>query len=147
MFPPRQKLGCSPVSLLDSYCGLCSWLSTHFVSQTKNRTEWSTGGGDEFCEWSFNSIASRNTLFHCREHMMWIIILLQHLTREFYAYDGSIEKSDHGLMYLPFDANGARHIQNIPEIKALKLQHHDPEYAYCGFPYYIPMINLLKYVR
>lgn len=50
------------------------------------------------------------------------------------------------MFYLPFDKNGGKYLQHLPEIANMELVSHDPNLAYGGFPYYFPLIHILKYV-
>ncbi|XP_067931531.1 endoplasmic reticulum metallopeptidase 1-like [Watersipora subatra] len=67
-----------------------------------------------------------------------------HFWRELYAYDGTLEKEDHGLLYIPFDYNEHRYLDNIPELKSMQLQAADKDLAYGGFPYYLPLMPILS---
>ncbi|XP_067931530.1 endoplasmic reticulum metallopeptidase 1-like [Watersipora subatra] len=70
--------------------------------------------------------------------------IFTHFWRELYAYDGTLEKEDHGLLYIPFDYNEHRYLDNIPELKSMQLQTVDKDLAYGGFPIYYSKITKLK---
>lgn len=75
---------------------------------------------------------------------MFVFPNLQHFSRELYAYNGTLEKADHGLIYLPFDRTGAKYLQDIAEMRSMKKTAFDPDLAYTGYPYYFPVARMLQ---
>ena len=67
--------------------------------------------------------------------------LFQHINRNFHNYDGTLNKTDSGLWYLPFDHNGADFIRDNPVIRDSHFS--GCEGNYCGMPSLYPVIHVI----
>ncbi len=76
--------------------------------------------------------------------VLFSLLFMQHLSRRFHDVNGNIIKQDSGIYHLPFDYYGMHSVKHVvPSLKLAKKM--ECEYApYCGFPYYFPMIMILK---
>ncbi len=80
----------------------------------------------------------------------WVQCLLrvfQHSTRVFHALDGSVERSDSGLWINSLDYSGMQHITPlIPQINDSIRSSCSEQLPYCGFPWFLPVKSLVKWV-
>lgn len=66
----------------------------------------------------------------------------QHVSRTFYDTDGNVVKEDSGLWINSLDYLGIKPIQHVPLLQEAQPAAQDGVYG--GFPYYIPLRNLIR---
>ena len=70
---------------------------------------------------------------------------MQHVNRRFHDIDGNIIKDHSGICHLPFDYYGMNSMKSVMPSSLKLASKMECEYApYCGFPYYFPMIMIIK---
>lgn len=72
----------------------------------------------------------------------------QHMTRTFHDLDGNVVKRDSGIWINGFDYTGMSHITpHIPEINESIRAHCEENAPLCGFPWYLPVHFLIRWVH
>ena len=76
-----------------------------------------------------------------------INVLLQHIERTMHNLEGSVVHHDHGLLLIPFDINGLELMKKhgAPHLEKAQRIHCDPNLPYCGLPYYLPLITMMRW--
>lgn len=71
----------------------------------------------------------------------------QHMTRTFHDLDGNVIKRDSGIWINGFDYTGMSHITpHVPEINDTIRAHCEEDAPLCGFPWYLPVHFLIRFV-
>ena len=80
----------------------------------------------------------------CKNLKTLTLLLPQHTSREFYNNEGDTVLRDSGVWTTPLDYLGIKPFSDVPMFKNASLA---PQYGvYGGFPYYLPLRQLMRYV-